>query len=120
MAAACTLTAGASGIDDAAAFPRCALSAAGRFGAAFVRATAFSGATTGYDFLASLVWVARFRPGFVRGGEKGCHSRRFRTEPGSQCFVAGSGGERAALPPPMAADLTAPSAGTRYTLYTSF
>jgi hypothetical protein len=37
----------------------------GRLGAPFVRPTVFRGATAGVDFLAGLVWAARFRPGLA-------------------------------------------------------
>ena len=65
VATACTFTAGASGIDGAAAFPPCALSVDCRFSVAFVRPTAFRGAIAGFGFLAALGWAARFRPGLA-------------------------------------------------------
>jgi hypothetical protein len=49
----------------APACPPCALPAAGRLGAAFVRPTAFRGATAGLDFSVALLWAARFRPGLA-------------------------------------------------------
>jgi hypothetical protein len=49
------------------AVPPCALPATGRLGAAFVRPTAFRGATARFDFLAALAWAAPFRPGLAAG-----------------------------------------------------
>jgi len=40
----------------------CALPPAGRLTSAFLRPTAFRGATAGVKFLAGLVWTVRFRP----------------------------------------------------------
>jgi hypothetical protein len=45
--------------------PPCALPAAGRFPAAFVRTAAFRGATAGVDFLGPLLRAARFRLGLA-------------------------------------------------------
>jgi hypothetical protein len=72
--------AAASAIAGPAAFPLCALPAAGGFRPASFRPTAFRGAAADFDFLAALVRAARFRPGLAAAGVVS-PARTIRTRP---------------------------------------